>query len=409
MLYIVGVLVVVALAGVAVLGDGGELLQGRLSLRSNYGTSKPVLIDTQQRVKTGRGDTPWAPGSLTPKAPVTPPPLPEVPVTPKAANNSDSVATLTLDAASPSGARTVSASDNVLMVNVAASPDQDVTVRAAVKENDTILDGTGTPCAISTSSAAGKQVDGTSAVCTLDSETAGDSFSWDTTGTDLSAYARVNFWFKWEDVSGSPPQFADFKVATSTAQSFFQQTSTLTQVACGADQSMMVSGEWYNCDVAMPTGTDSTDSFLHIEIDESTELADTDVLYVDALTFYNDKFVAEAFTSNDVDLYTKNVANPGAPFRVSLKEGGTTVAVGYWSSLTNGAAQTTSAKAVFLPTTEISVAKGTTQTFTLNLDSSSFLNEDSGTDDPVIYFLNLVTSASGMLTDLGINGNLLLY
>lgn len=311
----------------------------------------------------------------------------------------ESMPTVTLASSSPSGTRTVSADDSAFIFNVSANDAELVQIRAGVEENDTILDGLGTPCAIDTDTTAGDHIDGTAAKCTLDAEAAGDSFSWNTTGTTLSDYARVNFWFQWEDVGGASPEIADFKIGTGTAQATFQQTTAFSQTACGADAASFITTEWYNCDLAMPAGTDSSDLFFHIEIDESTEVADTDIIYVDELKFYNEKIVVDVTTDvEDVDTYANNSSNAGAPSAADLKDGNTTLATGYWSSFTNGAAGTNSATVTFIPTTAIEIAKGTTETYTMHIDSADLLREQSGSDDPVVFSIDSGSSSDTTVT-----------
>lgn len=306
--------------------------------------------------------------------------------------------TLTLASSSPSGTQTVSADDSAFIFTVSANSAELVQIRAAVEENDTILDGLGTPCAISAPTTAGNQVDGTSALCTLDSTSAGDSFVW-AVDSGLQNYARVNFWIKQTEGGGGAPQFADLNVVTSTAQATFQQVSALSQTACGADQATMVTTEWYNCDVAMPAGTDSSDLFLGIEIDEATEFNDTDLIYVDELKFYNEKIVIDMTTDvTDVDTYANNSSNAAAPSGADLKDGTTTLATGYWSTFTNGASSTNSAILTLIPTTAIEIAKGTSETYTLHIDSADLLAEDSGSDDPVTFSIDSGSSVDGTVT-----------
>ncbi len=304
--------------------------------------------------------------------------------------------TVTLAASSPSGSRNVSTADNAFIFNIAAASSEAVKIRAGVEENDTILDGVGTPCAISTDSTAGDHLDGTAAKCTLDALNAGDTFYWDTTGTDLSAYARVNFWFQWEDVGGASPEIADFKIGTGVGALNTQQTA-FTQSACGADAASFITTEWYNCDLAMPIGTDAADTGFHIEIDEASEVADTDIFYVDSLKFYNEKLIVDVQTEADLDTYALNTDNAGAPSQVLLKEGSTTRATAYWDSATNGASATSTGKAVFIPTTEIEIAKGTTRAYTLEVDTSNLINEDAS-DDPVTFSFDLGTASAGTVT-----------
>lgn len=304
--------------------------------------------------------------------------------------------TVTLSASSPSGSRNVSTADNAFVFNIAAASSESVKIRAGVEENDTILDGVGTPCSISTDSTTGDHLDGTAAKCTIDSDGAGDTFYWDTTGTDLSAYARVNFWIQVEVVGGADPNITDLKIGTGVGALNTQQTA-FSASDCGADGTTLVTTEWYNCDLAMPTGTDSADTGFHIEVDDSTRLADTDIIYVDSLKFYNEKLVVDIQTETDLDTYANNADNAAAPSQVLLKEGSTTRATAYWDSATNGASATSNGKAVFIPTTEMEIAKGTSKTYTLEVDTSAIIAEDAS-DDPVTFSFDLGSSTAGTVT-----------
>lgn len=320
----------------------------------------------------------------------------------------ESKPTVSLSASSPSGSRTVNAVDQVFSFNIAANAMERVQIRAAVEENDTIVQGTdagGDICVIATDTDAGDSVDGTAAKCTIQNDTAGDSFAWDATGTDLSGYARINFWIQ---VEGAAPEFADLRVWTTPDQDEGDLDTSetagdsdfvaLSQTACSADASTFATTEWYNCDIAMPTGTDSSDNFIQIEIHESTELGDGDIIYVDELKFYNEKLVVDVATDTDIDTYANNTTNAGAPVEAYLKEGSTTRATGYFSSVTNGASAAATASVAFIPTTAIEIAKGTSKTFSVETDTADLLAEDAGSDDPVTFSFDLGSSSNGSVT-----------
>ncbi len=309
--------------------------------------------------------------------------------------------TLAVAASSPSDARTVASSDNAFIFTIKADAQEQVTMRAATELTSTAA-GNGAICTPAADTDAGDQVDGSSALCTTTGNTAGDTFAFDSGTTGLiDDYTRVNFWIKWTDAAAvASPTFTDIAVATdTTAVSTADQVTALSQTACGADQSTFVTGEWYNCDVAMPTGTDSGDQFVSIQLVDATELLATDTIHIDRLLLYNDKLTVDLTTdTTDVDTNANNTTNAGAPVAALLKEGGSTSATGYWATLTNGASSTNSASVTFIPTTEISIAKGTTKTFTLNTNTSTLLAEDGGSDDPVTFSIDMGTASSGTVT-----------
>jgi hypothetical protein len=119
---------------------------------------------------------------------------------------------------------------------------------------------------------------------------------------------------------------------------------------------------------------------------------------LDRVIAYNEKLTVDVSTDTDLDTYANNAANAGAPSAALLKEGGSTVATAYVDTLSNGASATTTAKAVFIPTTDIVIAKGTSKNFTLTVNSSNILAEDAGSDDPVTFSIDLGTSSGGTVT-----------
>ncbi|MBI2634400.1 hypothetical protein HYW82_01865, partial [Candidatus Peregrinibacteria bacterium] len=309
--------------------------------------------------------------------------------------------TLALAAASPSGSRSTSSSDDAFVFTVNANVLEQVNLRAGTELTGTMLDGVGTPCAISTVTAAGLQVDGSAQLCTLDALAAGDSFSFATTA--MTDYDRISFWINVVDTAGGTDSaFADYKVSTGTAQATFTAgtATALSQTICGADQATLTTAEWYFCDTQLPKDA-GTLTHVHFEFDETTELADTDLVYIDEIWLYNDKIKIDIATDADLDTYANNATNAGSPVAVLLKEGSTTKATGYVTTTTNGASATSTGSITFIPTTQIEVAKNTTKTLTVNLNSGDLINEDTGSDDPVTFSIALGSSLEGTVTSGG--------
>lgn len=311
----------------------------------------------------------------------------------------ESMPTLTLASSSPSGTRTVSADDSAFIFNVSSNSAELVQIRAAVEENDTIINGEGTDlCTIATDSTTGDSVDGTSAKCTIAAETANDSFAW-LTDQGLQGYERVSFWFQFEVVAGAALNWADLGIATDEAATATTNAAAFTQTACGADGTTVVSTEWYFCDFAMPAGTDSADDHFHIQVTDITRTANNDIIYVDELKFYNDKIRVDVSTdSGDIDTHANNTSNAGAPSAADLKDGNTTLATGYWDTATNGASSTNSATVTFIPTTAMEIAKGTTETYTMHIDSADLFEEESGSDDPIVFSIDSGSSSDTTVT-----------
>jgi hypothetical protein len=301
--------------------------------------------------------------------------------------------TITLATSSATGSRNVAASDDVMKFTIEANGQEEVVFRAAQELSAGV--GVGTLCTPAADVTAGDHVDTSGQICTTAGNTATDTISFATSGTDLSGYARANFWVKWTDVGGTPPQWVDLAIGTGVDADTNSQETVLSQTICGADGATMITTEWYNCDVVIHASTEALDDTLHFVLVDATRLLETDTIHIDRMLVYNEKMVIDVATDTDLDTYANNTSNADAPSEAFLKDGGDTIATGYWSTLTNGAGATTTASAVFIPTTEFSVAKGTSKTLTLNVDTSDLLAEDAAADDPVTFSFGLGTSSAG--------------
>lgn len=308
---------------------------------------------------------------------------------------------VTLAASSPSGSRTVAASDNAFVFSVEeTSGVEKVQIRKGLDITPATV-GVGTLCTPTADTDAGDNLDGSGTLCTTAGNTAADTFVYDAGAAGiLDDYSRVNFWIKWTDAAAvASPTFTDLAVGYGLTSAVTAPAATvaLSQTACGADAASLVTTEWYNCDLAIAPA--STHQYFHFVLVEATELLATDLIHVDAVKLYNEKVVVDIATDADLDTYANNTSNAAAPSETLLKEGGSTVATAYWDTTTNGASATSTGKAVFIPTTaDIDVSKGTTKTFTVTMDSSDLLHEDAGSDDPVTLSVALGSSTDGTVT-----------
>lgn len=311
----------------------------------------------------------------------------------------ESKPTVTLSSSSPSGSRTVNSVDQVFSFNIAANAMERVQIRAAQDVTGNSAVGVGAVCTPAADTDTGDSVDGSGLLCTEAGNADGDTFVFTTSGTDLSGYARVNFWFKHTTVGGAAPQWADLAIGSADDATAVDQRTPLTAASCGADGATAVTTEWYNCDVAMPAGTLADDDTLHFEfVDNTTRLAATDTIHIDRVMLYNEKLVVDVSTDTDIDTYANNTTNAGAPVEAYLKEGSTTRATGYFSTVTNGASAAATASVAFIPTTAIEIAKGTTKLFSVETDTADLLAEDAGSDDPVTFSFDLGSSSNGSVT-----------
>lgn len=306
--------------------------------------------------------------------------------------------TLALASSSASGTRTVTSDDSAFVFNVSANAKELVQVRAAQEASSVAgFDSAGANnAAPTTTTAAGTMVDGSGSTVTLSNYLASDSVFVGQFTNDVVDYARVSFWIRFVDSGAdNAVTFAGLKTNVINTATADPNTGgvALSQALCGADQSTLVSGEWYRCDVAV-AGAVAGEKFFSIELDALPGTITNDVIQVDDVLAYNEKIVVDVSTDGDVDTYANNTANAGSPSQADLKEGNTTLAVGFWESSTNGASATSTATVTFIPTTAIEVAKGTPETYTLHVNSSALLNEDSGSDDPVTFSMDAGSSVT---------------
>lgn len=108
------------------------------------------------------------------------------------------------------------------------------------------------------------------------------------------------------------------------------------------------------------------------------------------------KLVIDISSDNDFCLTCTVTSGP------SLRSSGSTVATGT-ILLTDASTGTITFS---LPTTSpIEIAKGTTTTFTLNLDTNLLLDDDGGIDDPLVFSIRYGTSSDGKVSAGGIIWN----
>jgi hypothetical protein len=312
----------------------------------------------------------------------------------------ESKPTIAMTAGSPSGARSVAAADDAFLFTIGANAQEDITIRAGVELTASSgFDSAGANnTALAAATDAGDSVDGSAVLAALDNHLATDSISM-VSASDLSGYARLNFWFKYTGAAVPPFVNLQTNVTASATADPASGAVDLSAALCGADGSTAVTTEWYNCDISIAAVAASGDTFFHLIIEDSTGLTfAADTIHLDRVIAYNEKLTVDVSTDTDLDTYANNAANAGAPSAALLKEGGSTVATAYVDTLSNGASATTTAKAVFIPTTDIVIAKGTSKNFTLTVNSSNILAEDAGSDDPVTFSIDLGTSSGGTVT-----------
>ncbi|MEK9159890.1 MAG: S-layer homology domain-containing protein [Patescibacteria group bacterium] len=323
----------------------------------------------------------------------------------------ESKPTLALASTSPSGSRSVSSTDDAFVFTVSANAQEKIQIRTGLAgddENDVddvagaIANGEAT---ITTT--AGDYIDGSGGIAIVETTgTASDGvFLLDETyATTLpNTFSYVSFWMKVDEVDNdSDVDYADISVvfdddttpdaATAVALNASGVLANGTAVAT-ADE--FTDDTWVLFTVPT-TGIVAADDQVGFAVTESTEIDASDEIFVDALAFHNEMLVVDLTADDDFVL-----ATAGSGLTVSLKESGDTIAQGAVGL------KTTSTASIFLVPgglgttdtyTTLEVAKGTSKTYTLTLDSGALLHEDAGVDDPLTFSIGLGTSASGTVT-----------
>jgi hypothetical protein len=313
----------------------------------------------------------------------------------------ESKPTIAVDSSSPSGTLTVEDSQDVFVFNITADEAEDVKIRAALELSTTATGTTGSPiCTPTTDDTAGDHVDAESVICTTAGNTADDTFVFDTGATGvIEDYARANFWFKWTDVAGSSPLWADLSIGTGDTSSATApgQVTAFDQTSCGGATANILTTEWYNCDLAIPTGTLTADQYFHFVVEDATRIVADDTIHVDQVKLYNEKLTVNISTDTDIDTFANNVTNPDAPVLATLKDGSTNVATGYFSTSTNGASAAPTGAVTFIPTTAIEV-DDEGKVFTVETNTRYLLAEDESSDDPVSFSIGLGSSTDGVIS-----------
>ncbi len=300
----------------------------------------------------------------------------------------ESKPTIALSSSSPSGTRSQSASDGILLFTLSADSQEKIQIRTGKEYATCASDGgvTITDATDTTTSA-----DGSSCQATL-LGTTGDNISFDSSGDDLSGYAYVSFWIYWHDTTGTATlAVTDLNVATGTTVALEDQVTALAATNVVGGGSTFTEDLWYFVkDVAMPTGTASAD-YLNIESSTIGNIIDEDIIRIDRVIVYNEKVEVDLASDASMDAATDDTQV------AYLKEGGSTVATGY-IDLTSDSAGTVTFIPVSGTDTDIEISKGTSKTFTVETSTSTLITGAGGTDDLLTPSIDLGSSASGTVT-----------
>lgn len=322
--------------------------------------------------------------------------------------------TLALASSSPSGSRTVSATDQPFVFTVSNYDNvasEDMQVRAAQINHATAnttdfqataLAGTftagasGTADTLSTQATGGIGNSGFQRVTSTDPDGGGAGTNVDNlsmvytfgANANLSGYNGISFWARSSDNTNGLTLTVNDDAGTD------QTVSTGNFVAANTWQFVDLSFSG-----AASTDLDVVNTLTWAVTDNS---AVNDGTYdIDRIVLYYEKIVVDVTTSSDIA--TNSDGGSADNLVAYLKEGGTTLATGYWYSSTQGSDASTSS-VTFYPETDvdqtIEIAAGDSKSFTLQTDTASLLEvEDEGTEtNGVTFSIDLGSSSSGTVT-----------
>lgn len=291
--------------------------------------------------------------------------------------------TFALNSASPSGSRTPSTTDTVLIFDVTADANKAVKVRQGDQERcesaPTAIgaDSTGTSTTKVEGSYSGKLMDSTALAN-------GDGIEYDQGATGiLDDYAYVSFWFYWHDAGGANALPADdiaFHVADTSGNIDHER-------AFGTSSTTYSEDTWHFIELQMPAGTGSADRYFGININDNTIAGANagNYILIDDIRFYNEKITVDF--ASDASLSTSGNATSA-----TLLQGSTIVAQGYVNVSSTSAASVT-----FIPVGTygtINIPAGETETFSVVINTTSIVNNQGTEDDLLTPSITYGTSSS---------------
>jgi hypothetical protein len=327
----------------------------------------------------------------------------------------ESKPTISVNAGSPSGAQTVSSSDDIFKFDIEADEEESVKFRTA-KELTTCLAGNSTVTLENAAyTTAPDTVDGSS--CNVDAVAGADDFV-AYSAPLLEDYSYASFWIKFQDSAASDTTSllaSEIEIGCNTdntgAVEHVQALSTSNLLH--ATDALIESTWHFAYDVAMPSDCTTTDEFFNIQFagadDAGPDAADDDI-FLDRVILYNNRIGIDLESDADLDSDIDEDGNheDEVPTIAYLKEGGATVATGYFTpganvaALGSDAGDTSTGLIHFYPingtNSEIEIGNGDSKTFTVNLNSSTLLDEDTAADDNITVSVDYGSSSAGSVT-----------
>jgi len=305
--------------------------------------------------------------------------------------------TLALADSSPSGDETIDTDAQPFVFTVTADSGEEVQLRGAEFNDATLtstdwtsntaLSGTfGKVDASDTSTAAvtGGGIGGTDYIQSTNqaaTDQSGVKYTFDA-NADLSGFSGFSVWIK----SSSASDTMDINIT---------DTGAPVNTTCGA----MTAATWQFCDYSFDgIASTSLDVVSDITIDITDGSAVSAATYsVDRLAFYYDKVVVDVASNGALDTNTTNTADNLVAY---LKDGGTEiVSTGYFYSSTQ-AADASSGSIHFYPTAgdNIVISDGSTETYALELDTGSLLDETSSADETLTFSIDYGSATGRAVT-----------
>lgn len=315
--------------------------------------------------------------------------------------------TLSLASSSPSaGSKTASTTDTIMAITVTPDAAKDLVVRQGLAGDDETagfgMDANGTDD-FTVTTAAGNFVDGSGGflwTTTADSITDNDCFVPDqlyTAGTTAGAFGANNYMSFWIKSNQADTPYNDFSVivdATTPANGSCTPAAAGDELRLTTANSVWVNGTAMSSDTQIiGGGTADKWDLVTVYIGGTTNLATAvaggfmvdatggltvtngDLLYIDGIVFHNEMLLVDLAGNASFNV------TPTDAVDCSLKDGGTTVAIG-----SAGVATTSSAKVLFVPTDETTgtdysemIINGT-KTYSVVCDTSALITQSVNND-----------------------------
>ncbi len=321
---------------------------------------------------------------------------------------------LALSSSSPSGSRSVSATDEAFIFTVTADSNDDIFIRPGLAPSDDTdgLHATMDDAEIETTAVGGNVIDGAASLLYTAATIADEdcflfntAFTAGTTEGTLGYYDYMSFWL----MQNGDPSYDSIAIA-------FDNDNTCAaggddQLILGAS-TMLVNGTATAGTGAVAGGTDDLWVLVTVDISgtvtanntyvgfsvetgggETTPLVNGDDLWFDGVVLHNEMIYMDITSDTDFNI------DETAGLAAYLKESGNTIATSAVGWLdTTGATAGIMFVPIYGTDTEIEITAGTTSTYTVELDSGTLLDEDSGVDDPLTFSMSLGSSSAGTVT-----------